>query len=178
MISRFGDAHRGKRFASRSWPRLALLRHFRSDLAREGRSNTLSPGRSPPSTPLFAHGPLQLEFPFNLFQILALATIKFSILFLYRRIFRGQAFNIASWVLIGIVIAWAITFVVALLAACGTSFAANFQMLAALKRECVNTFKILKAFAVSDVAVDLAILIMPIPLIKSSQWLYDSGGLD
>lgn len=132
----------------------------------------------PPGTPLFAHGPLQLEFPFNLFQIPALATIKLSILFLYRRIFRGQAFNIASWVLIGIVIAWAITFFVALLAACGTPFAANFQMLAVLKRECVDTFRILIAFAVSDVAVDVAILIMPIPLVNHFQWLYDSGGLD
>ena len=113
------------------------------------------------------HGPLQLEFPFDLMQILALATIKLSILFFYRRIFRGQAFDIASWVLIGVVGAWAITFFVAILAACGTSIAANFQTLSALKGECVDTFDILIALAVSDVAVDLAILIMPIPLVSS-----------
>ena len=99
-------------------------------------------------------------------QIVTLATIKISILFFYRRIFRGRAFDIASWVLIGVVVAWAITFFIAILAACGTSIAANFQTLGALKGECVNTFDILIALAVSDVAVDLAILIMPIPLVS------------
>ena len=112
------------------------------------------------------HSPLQLEFPFDLIQILALATIKFSILFFYRRIFRGRAFDIASWVLVGVVGAWAITFFIAILAACGTSVAANFQTLGALKGQCVNTFEILIALAVFDVAVDLAILIMPIPLVS------------
>lgn len=99
-------------------------------------------------------------------QILALATIKLSILFFYRRIFRGRAFDIASWVLIGVVGAWVITFIIAILAACGTSIAANFQTLGALKRDCVDTFDILIALAVSDVAVDLAILIMPVPLVS------------
>ena len=113
------------------------------------------------------HGLLQLEYPFDLMQIVALAAIKLSILFFYRRIFRGQAFYIASWVLIGVVGAWAITFFVAILAACGTSIAANFQTLGALKGECVDTFDVLIALAVSDVAVDLAILIMPIPLVSS-----------
>lgn len=112
------------------------------------------------------HDPLQLEFPFDLMQILALATIKLSILFFYRRIFRGRAFDIASWILIGVVGAWAVTFFIAILAACGTSVAANFQTLGALKRECVDTFDILIALAVSDVVVDLAILIMPIPLVS------------
>lgn len=113
------------------------------------------------------HGLLQLEFPFDLMQILTLATIKLSILFFYRRIFRGRAFDITSWILIGVVTAWAVTFFIAILAACGTSIQANFQTLGALKGECVNTFDILIALAVSDVAVDLAILVMPIPLVST-----------
>lgn len=112
------------------------------------------------------HGLLQLEFPFDLMQILTLAIIKLSILFFYRRIFRGRAFDITSWVLIGVVAAWAVTFFIAILAACGTSIQANFQTLGALKGECVNTFDILIALAVSDVAVDLAILVMPVPLVS------------
>ena len=63
--------------------------------------------------------------------------------------------------------AWAVTFVIAILAACGTSIAANFQTLGALKEECVDTFDILIALAVSDVVVDLAVLFMPIPLVSS-----------
>ena len=106
-------------------------------------------------------------------QILALALIKLSILFFYRRIFRGRSFEIASWILIGVVVAWATAFFIAILAACGTSIAANFQTLGALKEECVNTFDILIALAVSDVAVDLAILVMPIPLVgpPNVSWL-------
>lgn len=108
-------------------------------------------------------------------EVLALASIKLSIIFFYRRIFRGQAFNVVSWALIGVVIAWAITFFVVKFADCGTSIAANFQSLAALKGECVDTFKILIALAVSDVAVDLAILIMPMPLVSWLPWPYYSG---
>ena len=117
----------------------------------------------------------QLEYPFDLMQIATLATIKMSILFFYRRIFRGRTFDIASWVLIGVVAVWAITFFIAILAACGTSIAANFQTLGALKRECVNTFDILIALAVSDVAVDLAILIMPIPLVSRKYILLEAS---
>ena len=115
---------------------------------------------------VITHVSLQLEIPFNLIQIFALAAIKLSILFFYRRLLRGRVFNIMSWLLIGLVIAWAVAFFIALLAACGTSIRANFQSLAALKEECVNTFEIYLTLAVSDVAVDLAILIIPVPLVQ------------
>ncbi|MCJ1310858.1 hypothetical protein MMC25_004526 [Agyrium rufum] len=107
----------------------------------------------------------ELEFPFDLMQIVCLMTLKLVILFFYRRIFRGRAFNIASWILIGTVIAWAITFFIAILAACGTHVRANFQTLGILKEECVDTFVILICLAVFDVVVDLAIIILPLPLI-------------
>lgn len=93
-------------------------------------------------------------------------TLKLAFLFFYRRIFRGKVFNIVSWTLIGIVVAWAISFFVAILAACGTHIRANFQTLGALKAECVNTFNILVCLAVFDVVVDLAIMILPIPLVR------------
>lgn len=108
---------------------------------------------------------LQLEFPFDLMQIVALMILKLAFLFFYRRIFRGRTFNILSWTLIGIVIVWAISFFIAILAACGTSIRTNFKTLGALKAECVDTFVILVCLAVFDVAVDLAIMILPIPLV-------------
>ena len=92
-------------------------------------------------------------------------TIKLAFLFFYRRIFRGKAFNIASWTLVGIVVAWAISFFIAILAACGTHIRANFETLGVLKAECVNTFNVLVCLAVFDVVVDLAIMILPIPLV-------------
>ena len=96
-------------------------------------------------------------------QIVTLMTLKLTFLFFYRRIFRGRVFNVASWFLIGVVVAWAIAFFIAILAACGTSIRANFQTLGLLKDECVDTFVILICLAVFDVVVDLAIMVLPIP---------------
>ncbi|RAL04157.1 uncharacterized protein BO80DRAFT_442159 [Aspergillus ibericus CBS 121593] len=109
----------------------------------------------------------RFEFPFDLFQIVALATLKLSVLFFYRRIFVGRIFNIASWVLTGVVIVWAATFVIAILSACGTRIMANFGTLGDLKTECVDTFSILIALAASDVTVDLIMLAIPLPLVLS-----------
>lgn len=95
-------------------------------------------------------------------QVLALATIKLSILFFYKRIFVGRTFRIFSWFLIATVIAWAVTFFIGIIAACGTHIRANFQTLGNLKSQCINTFALLVALAVSDVLVDLVILIIPI----------------
>ncbi|OOF98335.1 hypothetical protein ASPCADRAFT_205578 [Aspergillus carbonarius ITEM 5010] len=109
----------------------------------------------------------RFEFPFDLIQIVALASLKLSVLFFYRRIFVGRVFNIASWTLIGVVIVWAMTFVIAILSACGTRLMANFGTLGDLKTECVDTFSILIALAASDVTVDLIILAIPLPLVLS-----------
>lgn len=100
-------------------------------------------------------------------QITTLAILKLVILSFYRRIFRGRAFDIASWTLIGAVIAWAIAFFIAILAACGTHIRANFETLGVLKAECVNTFVVLVSLAVFDVAVDLAIIILPMPAVSN-----------
>lgn len=111
----------------------------------------------------------ELEFPFDLMQVVTLMTLKLAFLFFYRRIFRGRTFNIASWTLIGIVVAWAISFFIAILAACGASVRANFETLGALKAKCVDTFVVLVCLAVFDVVVDLAIMILPIPLVWALQ---------
>ncbi|KAF2237619.1 hypothetical protein EV356DRAFT_510579 [Viridothelium virens] len=107
----------------------------------------------------------KLETSFDLIQIVTLMTLKLAVLFFYRRIFQGRAFNIASWTLIGVAVAWAVTFFVAILAACRTHLYTNFESLGALKMKCVDTFVVLICLAVFDVIVDLAILIMPIPLV-------------
>ncbi|PWY87082.1 hypothetical protein BO94DRAFT_575212 [Aspergillus sclerotioniger CBS 115572] len=113
------------------------------------------------------HSDAQLEFPFDILQIAALTALKLSVLFFYRRIFVGRLFNIASWTLIGIVIAWGATFIIALMSSCGTHFMANFSTLGEVVEHCINTFGLLIAFAVSDVLVDLIILAIPLPLVMS-----------
>lgn len=118
--------------------------------------------------PLTRRLPLQLEFPFNIMQPLALALLKLSVLFFYRRLFVGRIFDIASWTLIGVVIAWGVTFVIALMTMCGASITANFGTLNDLMTSCSHSFAILIALSASDVAVDLIILTIPLPLVSFS----------
>ena len=61
-----------------------------------------------------------------------------------------------------------VAFTVTIAAACGTHFEANWASLLTLKEECVDTFRMLLAYSVSDVIVDLCLLIVPIPLVSDS----------
>lgn len=64
---------------------------------------------------------------------------------------------------------WSITFFIATAAACGPHFDANWKSLAVLKQECVDTFRMFLTHAVIDVAVDLVIIAIPIPLVKQDR---------
>ena len=48
----------------------------------------------------------QVEFAFTIFQFLALGFTKLSILYFYRRIFRGRVFNYLDWTLVGATAIW------------------------------------------------------------------------
>lgn len=74
-------------------------------------------------------------------------------------------FNIVSWVVIGVIILWSLAFFIAIAAACGNHFEANWASLGVLKQECVDTFRMLLTYTITDVAVDLVIIAIPIPLV-------------
>ena len=107
-----------------------------------------------------------MQTAFDLIHPTALGLLKLSVIFFYRRIFRGSVFNIISQLTIGIVILWILAFTITIAAACGTHFAANWASLLTLKEECVDTFRMLLAYSISDVIVDLVIIVMPIPLVR------------
>jgi hypothetical protein len=111
----------------------------------------------------------KLTTALDILQLLALGFIKLSILFLYRRIFTGRGFDIASRITIGITIAWTVGFLVTYFAACGKDFWAYYSSLAALQEKCIDTFKMMLALAVTDVMVDIIILVMPIPFVFALQ---------
>ena len=109
----------------------------------------------------------KLEYVYSLMEVLGLGAIKLSIVFFYRRIFRGRAFNIASWIIIGIIIAWVITFLVEDIASNKSHLAARFNSLTQQKEKSViNMSAVLITLAASDILVDFAILILPIPLVS------------
>ena len=73
---------------------------------------------------------------------------------------------ITSWLLISLVVAWAVAVFVVMLAACGTSFDAEFQYSEISKEKCINILATYLTLAISDVIVDLAMLVIPIPAVQ------------
>jgi hypothetical protein len=98
---------------------------------------------------------------------LALGFIKLSILFFYRRIFRGKYFDVLSWTLIVLVILWTLGFLLVQIFDCKGHFQTNWGLLADLEK-CINTFRQLLAYSISDVIIDLFIFALPIPLVSSA----------
>jgi hypothetical protein len=107
----------------------------------------------------------QCEFAFNIMSPLALGFIKLSILFFYRRIFRGRTFDILSWTLITLVVLWTLGFFLVQVFDCRTHFSTNWGTLADLQK-CLSSFKQLLACSISDFIMDLFILVLPIPLVS------------
>ncbi|KAG8527122.1 uncharacterized protein KY384_008551 [Bacidia gigantensis] len=95
---------------------------------------------------------------------LALGFIKLSILFFYRRVFRGRIFDLLNWTLITLVVLWTLGFFLVQVFDCGTRFYVNWGRLSDLQK-CLSSFKQLLACSISDVIIDIFILILPMPLI-------------
>lgn len=91
--------------------------------------------------------------------------IKLSVLFFYRRLFVGRTFNIASWIMIGFTIAWGIAFFIGLFASCPNGVDDFFDSLETAKLYCADVFSLESTYAATDVAVDLAIIAIPIPYV-------------
>ena len=94
---------------------------------------------------------------------LALGSVKLSILFFYRRIFRGGTFDILNWTLITIVVVWTLGFLLVQIFDCRTHFYEAWGPLEEFEK-CFNTFTMLLAYSISDVIVDVFIMILPLPL--------------
>ena len=109
---------------------------------------------------------VQMKWTFNLLQVLVLGTIKLSVLFFYRRIFRGKTFDYYSRGMITIVGAWTIAFFFTVLFECGTKFEYLWSTLLNLLTHCTNDLMYLKAYAISDVITDGLILATPIPIVS------------
>lgn len=60
----------------------------------------------------------KLTVYFNFIQVWAFGTAKLSVIFFYRNIFSGHVFNIVSWSMVGVVIAWILGSFFALLFQC------------------------------------------------------------
>ncbi|CAF9914246.1 MAG: hypothetical protein ALECFALPRED_009506 [Alectoria fallacina] len=113
----------------------------------------------------------KLEFIFDIVQIWALGTVKLSVIFFYRGIFRGNPFNIASWTMVGVVIAWTLGTFFAVAFQCAGHFALLWSSAASIASHCSEGSAIGLGFSTLDVITDGLILMMPLYWMPSANQL-------
>ena len=100
----------------------------------------------------------------QLSQVFSVGPVKVSVIFLYRRIFRGPIFNIITWILTGLVAAWAVAYFFANLLEC-VPIEESFKAAPGQggNPHCVDAIPMYFSQVYSDVLLDILILIVPIP---------------
>ncbi|PLB46206.1 hypothetical protein P170DRAFT_512753 [Aspergillus steynii IBT 23096] len=111
----------------------------------------------------------KFEYAFWIGHVLAIGLIKLALLFLFRRIFKGSAyqtpFDYANWTLIVLVTLWTVVFLFIQIFACGADPSRGWASLESLRSKCVDTFAMQTGCAVFSWVMDLAILIEPLFMI-------------
>ena len=97
--------------------------------------------------------------------------VKTSIVFFFRRLFvthKNAAFDVITKATIGIIFLWTLTFILEIIFACGSHFAANWGSPVAQDLYCSKIgFTSTEGLTVSDLALDVILLVLPMP--KASQ---------
>ncbi|KAI1179135.1 hypothetical protein F4777DRAFT_534454 [Nemania sp. FL0916] len=84
---------------------------------------------------------------------------KISILLMYKRIFATRKFITMTWVLIGVVVAWTLSFTLAFTFSC---IPIQSQWDHSIEYSCINVVALFTTALVTDVVTDFLILILPI----------------
>ena len=109
----------------------------------------------------------KLSFGFVVMQPLALGLTKTSVLFFYRRVFTGQAFNLTSWTLLGVTAIWSVGLWLASLLQCGSN-TTDFWRQTSNSGQC-RALSISGTFIVTDIVLDLAVAAVPVPFVRSQR---------
>lgn len=110
-----------------------------------------------------------MKWAFDLTEIFALGTMKLSVIFFYRRVFRGQTFDFYSKSMIALVGVWITAFFLATLFECGTRFQYMWTDILDVSTQCTNSVMYHNAYAISDLITEVLILAMPIPIVRIRQ---------
>lgn len=117
----------------------------------------------------FIHGiadnSTQTEFAVTLCFIAEIALVKLSILFFLRRIFvvgHHNIFNVASLVMIGTIILWAVAFFFGWLFTCGSHISRLWASVFEQHMKCSNGLALQEAYAISDAVLDVVVFFMPL----------------
>ncbi|KAI0549716.1 hypothetical protein F4679DRAFT_595511 [Xylaria curta] len=110
----------------------------------------------------------KLEWAFDLMFPWAIGCTKASLLFFYLRIFSVHKWSkttVLLKVLIALVFIWSTAFFFSVLFMCNTHFAAIWGPTVNLYTVCIKTLAKLEAICITDFFADVAIIVLPIPLI-------------
>lgn len=107
-----------------------------------------------------------MKWAFDLVEIFALGTMKLSVIYFYRRVFRGRTFDFYSKSMIAIVGVWITAFFLATLFECGTRFGYMWSGTLHESPHCTNSVMYHNAYAISDLITEVLILAMPIPIVR------------
>ncbi|KAK9771884.1 putative Integral membrane protein [Seiridium cardinale] len=109
-----------------------------------------------------------IEFALQFIQVFAYGFVKAGVICFCRRIFVGHknsAFDWASKVLIAMVVLWSVGFWMALVVGCGKSVELHWAPLQVLVEAGCDASTPEEAMVISDLILDLFILILPLPAI-------------
>ena len=110
----------------------------------------------------------EINFAQQLTTTLTFGLTKLSVLLFYKRVFRGNTFNVAVWTMISIVSVWTVAFFFSNLLQCFPIWV-NWESSGGLVDYCINTNMMYLAQAWTDVLTDMMILSLPIPCIWALQ---------
>lgn len=105
-----------------------------------------------------------------LVQTVALVCVKLSFLYFYRRIFstgHTKIFNAIITVNVILTLIWGISFFFAFLFVCHGHFSAWWKTIQTLNTHCKSGLDIELIWAISDFIMDMMIIFLPIPMVRS-----------
>lgn len=96
---------------------------------------------------------------------IAFGVIKLSVLLLYRRLFIGTFFDRYSIAMCVLIVLWSLSFLFSCAFSCGTQIKYAWTGPADTEAHCIDAAAWSVAFAATDVATDLMVLAIPVPIV-------------
>ena len=100
-----------------------------------------------------------------LLTVLAFGFTKLSVLFFYKRVFRGKVLDGCLWTMWALIFVWVVGFFFAEMLQC-IPFSVNFRDYGNVRGQCFDVNRMMLAQAWSDVVTNITILALPIPIVS------------
>ncbi|KAI0503108.1 hypothetical protein F5B22DRAFT_630641 [Xylaria bambusicola] len=110
----------------------------------------------------------KVEFGYSVLLPLTLGLVKSSFLFFYMRIFVAEKKSPINILLVGLIVfvtIWALAFSLATVFGCKLDVEAHWGSTHDLETKCMGSMTVVLLLCITDFAADLAIIIIPIPLV-------------